>query len=401
MPGFIELPGAPGAAVLSIALIGPDEERRKAVAGALAGCHGVAIREFSSYPAGLHELFQILEQYFDVVIIELDSNPKLALEVVKYICDDDAATVMVYAAQANRELVVRCMHAGAREFLALPLAAADMADALARVTVRRPEASAAKRTAGKLFVFLGVKGGCGVTTVASNFAVSLAQESGRKTLLIDLGLPLGEVAIYLGIVAEHSTENAFRDSSRLDASFLSSLLVAHSSGLSVLAAPGDFPQTEASVENVNKLLAVARQNFDYVVVDAGSRLDLKDSALFDASATFYLIVQVGVPELRNANRMISRFFADGDRELQIVLNRYAPRALPLDEEHITRALTRPYQWRIPDDFATARHARNMATPLTLYDSPLSIAIRQMARKACGLPEIQEKKKGFSLFGKAR
>jgi pilus assembly protein CpaE len=401
MPGFVEVPGAPGAGVLSIALIGPDEERRKAVAGALAGCHGVAIREFSSYPAGLNELSRMLEQYFDVVIVELDGNPKLALEVVKNICDDDAATVLVYSAQADRELVLRCMHAGAREFLALPLAAADMADALARVTVRAPRAGPAQSAAGKLFVFLGAKGGCGVTTVASNFAVSVAQESGRKTLLIDLGLPLGEVAIYLGIVAEHSTENAFRDSSRLDASFLSSLLVAHSSGLSVLAAPADFPRTEASVENVNKLLAVARQNFDYVVVDAGSRLDLKDSALFDASATFYLIAQVGVPELRNANRMISRFFAAGDRELQIVLNRYAPRALPFDEEHITRALTRPYQWRIPDDFATARHARNMATPLALYDSPLSIAIRQMARKACGLPEMQEKKKGFSLFRRAR
>ncbi|MGA3134812.1 MAG: AAA family ATPase [Terracidiphilus sp.] len=401
MPGFIEVPGAPGAAVLSIALIGPDEERRKAVAGTLAGCHGVTIREFSSYPAGLHELFQILEQYFDVVIIELDGNPKLALEVVKYICDDDAATVMVYSAQANRELVVRCMHAGAREFLALPLAAADMADALARVTVRRPEASAPKRTAAKLFVFLGVKGGCGVTTVASNFAVSLAQESGRKTLLIDLGLPLGDVAIHLGIVANHSTENAFRDSSRLDASFLSSLLAKHSSGLSVLPAPGDLPQTQATMDTINKLLAVARQNFDYVVVDAGSRLDLKDSALFDPSATFYLIVQVGVSELRNANRIISRLFAAGDRELQIVLNRYAPHALSLDEEHITRALTKPCQWKIPNDFTTARHARNTDTPLALNNSPLSIAIRQMARKACGLPEIQEKKKGFSLFGRSR
>jgi pilus assembly protein CpaE len=228
----------------------------------------------------------------------------------------------------------------------------------------------------------------------------LAQESGRKTLLIDLGLPLGDVAINLGIVAEHSTDNAFRDSSRLDANFLSSLLVKHSSGLSVLAAPGDLPQTQASIDAVDKLLAVARQNFDFVVVDDGSRLDLKDSALFDASAAFYLIVQVGVSELRNANRMISRFFAARDCELQIVLNRYAPRALPFDAQHIARALTRPAQWRIPNDVSIARHSRNTDTPLALNDSPLSIAIRKMAREACGLPEKLAKKKGFSLFGRA-
>jgi pilus assembly protein CpaE len=152
------------------------------------------------------------------------------------------------------------------------------------------------------------------------------------------------------------------------------------------------------MDAVNKLLAVARQNFDYVVVDAGSRLDLKDSALFDVSAIIYLVAQVGVSELRNANRLVTRFFASRDGNLQIVLNRYTPRALLFDETHITKALTRPAQWRIPDDFASARRTRNTATPLALEDSPISIAIRQMARKACGLPENKEKKKGFSLFG---
>jgi pilus assembly protein CpaE len=152
------------------------------------------------------------------------------------------------------------------------------------------------------------------------------------------------------------------------------------------------------MDAVNKLLAVARQNFDYVVVDAGSRLDLKDSALFDASAIIYLVTQVGVSELRNANRLVTRFFASRDGNLQIVLNRYTPRALLFDETHITKALTRPAQWRIPDDFASARRTRNTATPLALEDSPISIAIRQMARKACGLPDSPEKKKGFSIFG---
>ena len=126
------------------------------------------------------------------------------------------------------------------------------------------------------------------------------------------------------------------------------------------------PPTEA----VDKLLAVARQNFDYVVVDVGSRLDLKDSALFDESATLYLITQVGVSELRNANRLISQYFFARGRSLQIVLNRYIPRSLGLDDKHIAKALTRPAQWTIPDDYATARRTRNTANPLVLEDSPI-------------------------------
>ncbi len=400
MPRLLEVHGAHGAGALSVALIGPDEPRRKAIATALAECPGARVQEFSSYPADL-DVPKMLEEHHDVVIVDLDGDPKLALNVVESICDDGSRTVMVFSQQADQEQVVRCMRAGARELLVLPITAADMAAALDRVSVRLPGAHPARRKAGHLLVFLGAKGGCGVTTIASNFAVLLAQESGEKTLLIDLGIPLGDVAINLGIAAKFTTHDAFQDPSRLDTNFLSSLLTMHSTGLFVLAAPGEFSRTEASVDAVDKLLAVARQSFDYVVVDAGYRLDLKDSALFDISATTYLVTQVDISELRNANRLISQFFATKGRKLQIVLNRYTSRNILFDEEHITKALTRPAQWKIPNDYAAAQRTRHAATPLALEDSPISIVLRQMARKACGLPEMSEKKKGFSLFGRAQ
>ena len=107
---------------------------------------------------------------------------------------------------------------------------------------------------GKLFVFLGTKGGCGVTTLASNFALALAQESDSKTLLIDLGLPLGDVAINLGIITEYSIATALENPHRVDANLLSTLVAKHSSGLSVLPAPTDLSDAAATKEAVDKLL---------------------------------------------------------------------------------------------------------------------------------------------------
>jgi pilus assembly protein CpaE len=247
-------------------------------------------------------------------------------------------------------------------------------------------------------VFLGAKGGSGVTTLACNFAVALAQDSGQSTLLIDLDLPLGDAALNLGIVAEYSTVNALQDSSRLDGSFLSKLLTKHSSGLSVLAAPGKFSQFEISNQAVDKLLTVARQEFDNVVVDMGSRLDLTGTVLFKDAFTIYLITQAAITELRNSNRLISQFFNSGGPKLEIVLNRYGPRSLGVADEHITKALTRPATWKIPNDYAAVRQMQNTATPLALTDSPISRLIRQMARSVCGEPAAPPKKKGFSLFG---
>ena len=230
-PTYID-PSAPESVssdVLSIALIGPDEKRRKEAASALLACDGTEVREYSAYPPSLDDVPRLVDQRNDVIIIDLDSNPEYALELVESLCANGSATVMVYSSKPDPELLVRCMRAGAREFLTPPFVHSTMAEALVRATARRSATRLPRKTGGRLLVFLGAKGGAGVTTLACNFAVSLAQESGQSTLLIDLDLPLGDAALNLGIVTEYSTVNALQDVDRLDGAFLQKLLIKHSS----------------------------------------------------------------------------------------------------------------------------------------------------------------------------
>jgi len=384
---------------LSIALIGPEELTRRAAADALRQGRGNEIREFAAYPANLDEVPKLLDQHFDVIIIDLDSNPEYALELVESLCANGSATVMVFSSKPDSEMLVRCMRAGAREFLTPPFAQATMAEALVRAAARRPATHTQKKTRGKLLVFLGAKGGAGVTTLACNFAVALAQSSGQSTLLIDLDLPLGDAALNLGIIAEYSTINALQDYVRLDPALLEKLIVKHSSGVWVLAAPGRFPNFNASNEAIDKLISVARQGFDNVVVDVGSKFDATGTLLYREATTAYLITQAGIPELRNSNRLISQYFPGDDKKLEIVLNRYEPKALGVTDEHINKALTRPAQWKIPNDYPAVRRMQNTATPLVAVDSPISRLIKKLARTASGVAEEEPKKKGFKLFGK--
>jgi pilus assembly protein CpaE len=154
---------------------------------------------------------------------------------------------------------------------------------------------------------------------------------------------------------------------------------------------------DAPDEAIDKLLAVARQQFDYVVVDAGSRLDLEKTALFKESATLYLVTQVGIAELRNSNRMIGQFSHRGGPKLEVVINRYNPDSPGFAEEQVTKALTRPADWKVPNNYAAVRRMQDTATPLALEDSSLSRTIRDMARGVCGTTEVAEKKKMFSFF----
>jgi pilus assembly protein CpaE len=398
MADFTKAAGSFDKGPLSVALIGPDERRRKAMAEALSGRPGIVVKEYADFPRDLDDLPRLLEQHYDVVVVDADSDPGLAAELAEILSASGKTDVMAYSADPDVHLAIRFMRAGVREFFTLPLNKGEIAEALIRASHRPTSAHEPIRPSSKVFTFLGTKGGCGVTTIASNFAISLAQESERSTLLIDLGLPLGDAAINLGIVPEFSVADAFQDPTRLDSNFLHTLVARHSSGVGVLAAPSEFQGEQPNQEFIDKLLTIARQEFEFIVVDLGSRVDLMDSALFGPDAVVYLITQVGISELRNANRMITRFFPKRDWGLQIVLNRYKPATLLFDDKNVERALTRPTQWKIPDDWASARRTQMTATPLALDDSQISLAIRQMARIACGLPADREEKKSlFSFF----
>jgi pilus assembly protein CpaE len=380
---------------LSVGFIGSNDSNRLAITRELSGPDVGVLRDYYRYP-NADELPRLLAENHDVVIIDLDGDPERALELVTAICADRITTVMVYSAHTNHNLTLRSLQAGAHEFLNLPLTAGELEGALTRAAARRPATSQLNENLGELFVFFGVKGGVGVTLLATNFALLLARESGRKTLLIDLDLPLGDTAVNLGLTAKYSTIDALQNASRLDTNFLSGLLQSYQ-GLSVLAAPGQFVNVTTNGRAIDKLIAVARREFDYVVVDSGSRLNFVETDLYKDAASIYMVMQTGVPELRNANRLVGQFPKDGNPKLQIVINRYTNSFRGIDENTISTALTRPPDWKIPNDYVTAFRTQSAATPLALENSPISTTLRQMARSACGIQHASPEKKR-RIFG---
>ena len=399
------VPDSLGVNPLSIAVISPNTYHRNSAISALERFPNSRIREYITYPPGAEEVAQVLKQDFDVVIVDLDSDPEYALELVENVCSDGSTNVIVYSARPDPDLLLRCMLAGAREFLPMPLTSGAMADALVRVSARRLEITpqkTVKRSAvpsaqGKMMVFMSAKGGAGVTTLACGLATMLAQEFGQNSLLIDLTLPLGDAALNLGLRSQYSTISALENVGRLDGSLLASLLVKHESGLSVLAAPSELAPVKISNDAIFKLLRVARRTFEIVIVDAGSRLDVQEAFPLDENATLYLVTQIGIPELRNSNRLIKQLKTEGGPLIEIILNRYNAGAEGIDEGQVTKALTRPAEWKIPNDYSAVRRMQNLGTPLNEGDSEIAGSIRKMAESICGVAATPKKKKGLRFF----
>jgi pilus assembly protein CpaE len=381
----------------SIVLICPDEAHRRMLTRALEAQHAAVVSSLSVYPS-YNNLLSIVDLDCDAFLIELDTDSDNALDLVETLCSrKPATTVMVYSGKQNQDLLLASMRAGAREFLFGPIAPNVLGDALLRGAARRAEHSA-KKTRGKVFMFWGAKGGSGITTLATNFAIALHHETGSEVVLADLHPQLGDVAVLLGLTPRFTIAEAFLDPKRLDEEFLSTLVTKHSSGISVLAAPDSYTSAPIDERSVGSLIEVVQNRFSYAVVDAGLSLGIGAEPLFQLADTLYLVTQLDIPSLRNSQRFISYLRRFSDLQIELVLNRFESRKLEFDDERLTKAVGLSPKWRIPNDYAAVRRAANTGTPLIADKSPVSQTLCQMARSACGNPATNDRKKGFKLFG---
>lgn len=112
---------------LSIALISPNERRRAAAAE--SAC---TICEFSSYLATPSDRAKLSQLRYDVIMVDIDGDTENALKLVESLSSSDSARVLVYSSERSPEKLTRCMHAGARDFLAFPFQREAMSAALMR-----------------------------------------------------------------------------------------------------------------------------------------------------------------------------------------------------------------------------------------------------------------------------
>jgi pilus assembly protein CpaE len=374
----------------SVALIVPDTRRRRSLAAAISGgSRHAIIREFADEPmSGDSSAFARLG--CNVAIVDMDHDIDQAVRVIENIClRNPSTTVMACSAKSDLPLARRAMQAGARDFLAEPVFAETVKAAFDRISSRR---TFQEKAPGKLLVFIPSKRGVGVTSIASNFAISLARESGARVAIVDMDLQMGDLALGLGLTTSCSVVDALRNPARLDRDFLSSLLMHHTSGVDVLGSPEDYsfgtPPDRAASE---KVFEVLRQEFDYVVVDAGPCNSELQESLLEMADKLYLVTELSFPAVRNAHRMMSYLSAKNVfRNLEVVLNRFDAPQGEIGEEHLRKAIGRAADWKIPHGHAAAIHARNNGVPMAMENSPVSKALGRIAKAACGKPQTPEK-----------
>ena len=287
-----------------------------------------------------------------------------AIDTVRVLRNEDPSLLLIAVAdQITSALLRSAMRAGVSEVIEAPLTEEKVEDAitqfandvLKRRTAAAPPALQESREEGQLIVVMSAKGGSGKTVVATNLALLLTRFPGKKVAMVDADLQFGDVCLVLQLEPRFTLVNAAHEMHHLDAQLLESLLTEHPSGLRVMAAPLEPAfADDISTESLMTVVALLKENHDYVVVDTASMLDELLLSLLERADVILQVVDMDLPSVKNAKLALEtlRLLKFPTSKVKLILNRSNAKAR-LDDKEIEGALKMSIAAAIPSDGAVA------------------------------------------------
>ena len=297
----------------------------------------------------------------DVLIVDVRLDNLSDLERVSSIAQqaEQPIYIMATSRESDVEGIRRLMRLGISDFLPQPINTDELIlglqNAARKVRMRRP-------TPGShIITFLHGSGGAGATTLAVNAAAYLkSSNKDNNVCVLDLDVQFGQIALNLDLSNARGILNVIESPERLDATFLESLMAHHDSGIDVLSAPDVLLSLDSfSPEFAGRLLNVAMELYDFIVVDMPIALTNWSQTILGRTSVVVLVGQLTVPGIRQLRRLVSIMAADGagDLDMLVVLNRYLGGWKgSIHPEEAAKALGRPIDFLVANDYKTVSAA---------------------------------------------
>lgn len=327
----------------------------------------------------------------DVLLVDVCCDGESEIKAAETYLSDVSAKIPVVASakDATVDAVRHLLRLNVADFLPQPIEESDIRTALKLAIETDRRARPAGSVSGTVVSFVGSRGGVGSTTLAVHTACTLAGERGRegKVALIDMDLQSGNAGLYLDLEGGHGIREMIDSIDRLDGSLLRDAMMRHSCGLDVLVAPSFIPPLDAlTPEITRKLLNVARDVYEYTIVDLPRSWTTWKHECLDVSDSVVLITEMTVAGIRESRRQLDTMMSEGLAELPVtvVVNRYRKRwGQAVQIKNAEQGLGRKIDHLIVNDYKTVSQALDRGVSLSEVDGDSKIG-KQLKRYAADL-----------------
>ncbi len=249
---------------------------------------------------------------------ERQREPLLAqLEQLAAVCDP-ASKVIVVGNSNDISLYRELIRNGISEYLMTPLHPMQIIESIANLYAA-PESD----PIGKVFAFVGAKGGSGSSTIAHNFAWSLASQLGIATTIVDLDLPFGTAGLDFNQDPAQGVADALTAPERLDDVLLERLLVRCGDKLHLFAAPAVIDRDyDIDPQSFETMIDIVRTSSPAVVIDVPHGWSPWTRQTLMAADEIIITATPDLASLRNAKNIFDLFAGSRphDAKPRLVLN---------------------------------------------------------------------------------
>jgi pilus assembly protein CpaE len=341
-----------------------------------------------------------MNQYpWAALLLDISSDQEQGLRALEQMNQEIPGLYVILSDfECSEEFLLRAMRQGATDFLKQPLKRAEFSEAMTRLDQHVQRIHRQGRQLGRMYAFVGVKGGMGTTTAAVNFAALCARQN-KSTVLLDLDTDSGDVSCYLGLRHQYSVADVAENLEELDQAMLEGFLARDPLGFSVLCAPQEPDKSrligEHHMREIGRFLI---EHFDIVVVDGSRPLDGLLLSCLELSETIFLMLTQEFPAVRNAQQYLAALAhaGYGHEVLKLVVNRYEKHAAhQVRVEQLRQTLGSAPFWAFPNRYAEAMQSVHDARPVVLRgSSDLGRSYRDFASKLGldGAPAATARKK---------
>lgn len=317
-----------------------------------------------------------------IVIVDAEKIDPMDLAVISGSTRNSTNPAFIFLTTAPTEqTLLDLMRVGVSEVVKLPLDRAELNDSIARIRARH-YISPATAPRGRIISFVSCKGGAGATFLATNLGYVLATSFNKKVLYIDLHMQYGDASFYL---SESAGKSSFADiigQAGLDSTVVSTSSMQVAKNYYLLQAPEAIEKTSGiKPQQVDSLLTVAVQDYDFVIVDIAENFDGLTMKALDRSEQIYAVMQPILPYVRAMSKVLHVFTLLGysSQKVKVVLNRMSRDTKP-DQAKLEEVIQKTCDWVVPNDFNNSIESANSGVPIQKLapDSSVSKSLMHLA-----------------------
>ena len=388
--------------MIKVLVAGVKQEEKDSIIDALANVEYITTTDGAD---NKEQVLELLEQkHVDVVLVDAyisGNGYKLTEQIVELYPE---VSVIIIERDLKEDTMRAALFSGAKDVLLYPFAPPKLVDSIYRSYQQERKRRISQHAKvykpketghGQLITVFGTKGGIGKTCIATNLAVSLAQNKSKSVALVDLDLDFGNAALVLNIIPQFTISDVVNEIANLDQDLLESYMIPHRSGVKLLAANAEPQMTEfVNADHVGYILRLLKYAFDYIIVDMPARFyDPVDPALQEADMLL-LVTTPEVVTLRNIKSCLNTLalLKYPANKIKVLLNKVESRSDIKERDVETTLNTRIYS-SLPADYRLVSSSMNQGIPVvTLFPrSKVSRGIQELAKKIGNTKKISDEK----------